>query len=78
MAHTVMEIQILLDYDIFGEDNGAGADKVYGRHGGMELPAQVAAGTRRHRHANVAGLRTVKPPMRVIIRGNRSKTHRSG
>ena len=40
--HTVTEIQILLDYDIFGEDNGAGGLKLYGRHGGIELPAQVA------------------------------------
>ena len=59
--HTVTEIQILLDYDIFGEDNGAGGLKLYGRHGGIELPAQVAADTRGLRHANVAGLRTVKP-----------------
>jgi hypothetical protein len=65
------ETEHTLNDNIFGEDNGAGAYKVYGRHGGIELPAQVAADTRRHRHANVAGLRTVRPPMRVIIGGNR-------
>jgi hypothetical protein len=58
-------------HTIYGEDNGAGGYKLYGPHGGIELPAQIAADTRHHQHTNVAGLRSVKPPMRVMINGNR-------
>jgi hypothetical protein len=58
---AITAIEVLLNYYIFGEDNGAGGLKLYGPHGGIELPAQVAADTRGLRHANVARLRTVKP-----------------
>jgi hypothetical protein len=69
--HTMQESERSLDYDTFGENNGVGGFKLYGRRGGIELPAQVTADTRRHRHADVAGLRTVKVPMRVAIGGTR-------
>lgn len=50
---------------IVGVDFGAGALKVYGLPGGVELPSHVALG-RRQRQARVTGLRAMKPPMQVI------------
>lgn len=60
------ESALHLKSDIIGQDNGAGALKVYGRHGGIELPALVAADTQRQPYTGIAGLRQVRPPMRVV------------
>ena len=51
---------------ILGVDFGAGALKVYGQWGGIELPSHVAFAGRRKRQARVSGLRTLKPPMQVL------------
>jgi hypothetical protein len=52
--------------NILGIDFGAGAVKVYGCRGGIELPSHVAFAGQRKRQARVSGLRTRKPPMQVI------------
>ena len=51
---------------ILGVDFGAGALKVYGEPGGIELPSHVAFAGRRKRQARVSGLRALKPPMQVL------------
>jgi len=54
--------------DILGVDLGGGALKLYGPAGGVELPAHIATGQRTHR-ARATGLRTLKPPMRILMDG---------
>jgi len=51
---------------VLGVDFGAGALKIYGRWGGIELPSHAAFAGRRKRQARVSGLRTLTPPMQVI------------
>ena len=51
---------------LLGVDFGAGATKVYGEPGGIELPSHVAFAGRHRRQARVSGLRTLKPPMQVL------------
>ena len=50
---------------VLGVGFGAGATKVYGEPGGIELPSHVAFAGRHKRQARVSGLRTLKPPMQV-------------
>jgi len=52
-----------------GLDLGGGALKLYGPSGGVELPAHVASAGQRVHRARAAGLRTLKPPMRVLTGG---------
>jgi hypothetical protein len=60
------EVNQLLCNAILGVDFGAGALKIYGQWGGIELPSHVAFAGRRKRQARVSGLRTLTPPMQVI------------
>jgi hypothetical protein len=60
------EVNQVLRNAILGVDLGAGALKVYGPPGGIELPAHVAFAGQRKRQARVSGLRTLTPPMQVI------------
>lgn len=55
---------------VLGVDLGGGAIKIYGPLGGVELPAHAASANRRRRQSKVTGLRSMKPPMRVILDGN--------
>ena len=50
----------------FGEDLGAGANKLYGAHGGLQLQALVAADTGQP-VTQVLGFRTQKPPLKIAI-----------
>jgi hypothetical protein len=59
------EVANALRDEIVGVDLGAGALKVYGPPGGVELPAHVAL-ARHQRQGRVSGLRTMKPPMQVV------------
>jgi len=52
-----------------GVDLGGGALKLYGAAGGIELPAHIASAGHRTRRARATGLRTLKPPMRVLTGG---------
>jgi len=47
----------------FGEDLGAGANKLYGAHGGIQLQAVVAADTGQQ-VSQLLGFRNRKPPMK--------------
>jgi hypothetical protein len=51
----------------FGEDLGAGANKLYGDHGGIQLQAVVAADTSTSNQ--LLGFRNRKPPMKVGVGG---------
>jgi len=52
-----------------GVDFGGGALKLYGKAGGVELPAHIASAGQRSHRARATGLRTLKPPMRVLTGG---------
>lgn len=54
----------------FGEDLGAGANKLYGPQGGLQIVAQVSAASR-DRVTGLAGLRQRKPPMLIQVDGMR-------
>lgn len=52
-----------------GIDIGGGALKIYGASRGIELPAHIASAGRRTHRTRATGLRTLKPPMRVLTGG---------
>ncbi|PKO01245.1 MAG: hypothetical protein CVU42_00100 [Chloroflexi bacterium HGW-Chloroflexi-4] len=52
----------------FGEDLGAGSNKLYGDHGGIQLQAVVAADTGQQ-VSQLLGFRNRKPPMKVGVGG---------
>jgi hypothetical protein len=50
----------------FGEDLGAGSNKLYGTHGGIQLQAVVAADTGQQ-VSQLLGFRNRKPPMKIML-----------
>ncbi len=53
----------------FGLDEGSGAKKLWGPHGGLEQPAQAASAGQAHLTGNIAGLRSQTPPLRITLEG---------
>jgi len=56
-------------YYIVALDAGMGALKVYGEKGGIELPAQIAVDDGHGIGIGLTGIKTKKPPMRVMAKG---------
>lgn len=54
---------------VLGADFGGGAIKIYGPLGGIELPSHAASAYQRGRQSKVTGLRSMKPPMRILMEG---------
>ena len=58
----------MIDPLFFGEDLGAGSNKLYGAHGGIQIQAIVASDTGQQ-VSQLLGFRNCKPPMKVSIGG---------
>jgi len=56
-------------YWLLGLDAGAGAIKLAGQYGSIELPAQISSGERAGISMALTGIKTKKAPMRITTKG---------